>query len=104
MLLEEATRVGKVRIFLGVPSIPGFSLKKTDCEVLAVCPTSSFPPLLSPRSPHPALTLGSWGVETGAGVEKRGREREDKFLLGLSPPPSLSLVSSGRFRSCGEFS
>lgn len=42
--------------------------------------------LLSPRSPHPAHTLGSWGVETGAGVEKRGREGVDTFLLGFSPP------------------
>lgn len=46
--------------------------------------------------PHPAHTLGSWGVEeTGAGAEKRGREKRrinPCLAFGFFPP---AWVSSG---------
>lgn len=72
--------------------------------MLAVRPVSCLPPLLSPRSPHPTHTLGSWGVETGARVEKRGRQRGEIPTWLFIPPHPPIRVSSGRYRSCGEFS
>lgn len=56
--------------------------------MLAVRPRSCFPPLLSPWSPphlHPTHTLGSWGVEKGAGVENV-EDRINSHLAFIFPP------------------
>lgn len=50
-----------------------------------------------PPTPLTLLVPGVW--RQGPGLKKRGREREDKFLLGGVSP----MVSSGRSKSRGEF-